>query len=84
MYPAYELPARGARRVSENEPVTATELRRADLGLRTGQIALLHTGWTDQMYGTFPDYFTRSPYLNLVPSGSRWLVVARAPRAQAR
>jgi len=61
--------------VGAEQPVSAEALQQADPGLQTGQIALLHTGWTDQMYGTFPDYFTRSPYLD--PSGAAWLVERR-------
>jgi kynurenine formamidase len=61
-----------------SQPVTAAELESADPGLQPGQLALLHTGWTDHMYGTFPDYFTHSPYLDL--SGAQWLV-ARQPSA---
>ena len=58
--------------------VTAAELTRADTGLGAGEIALLHTGWTDRMYGTFPTYFTQSPYLEL--EAARWLT-ARRPSA---
>jgi kynurenine formamidase len=61
--------------VSAEQAVTAEALQQADPGLESGQIALLHTGWTDLMYGTFPDYFTRSPYLDL--DGARWLVQRR-------
>jgi arylformamidase len=61
-----------------NQAVTAAELERADPGLRRGEIALLHTGWTDRMYGTFPDYFTESPYLHI--DAARWLV-ERGPTA---
>jgi kynurenine formamidase len=64
--------------LTANEAVTLAELERADPGLMPGQIALLHTGWTDRMYGTFPEYFTKSPYLDL--EGARWLV-ARRPAA---
>jgi arylformamidase len=61
-----------------NGAVTAAELERADPGLQADDIALLQTGWTDQMYGTFPDYFTQSPYLEM--SGAEWLT-ARRPKA---
>lgn len=61
-----------------NGAVTAEALSNADPGLKAGQIALLHTGWTDRMYGRFPEYFTESPYLEL--DAARWLV-ARAPTA---
>ena len=64
--------------VDESQPVTASGLEAADPGLHAGDIALLHTGWTDRMYGTFPDYFTRSPYLDL--DAASWLV-ARRPSA---
>jgi arylformamidase len=61
--------------VGAEQPVTAEALAKADPGLQTGEIALLHTGWTDQMYGTFPDYFTKSPYLDT--QAAAWLVERR-------
>jgi kynurenine formamidase len=64
--------------VGANEPVTADALERTDPGLQAGQIALLWTGWTDRRYGTFPEYFTQSPYLAL--DAAQWLV-ARQPSA---
>ena len=38
---------------------------------------LLRTDWTDKMYGTWPDYFTQSPYFP--PATAKWLV-ARGPK----
>jgi arylformamidase len=64
--------------IGANGAVTTAELERADPGIQDGEIALLHTAWTDRMYGTFPEYFTQSPYLEL--DGARWLV-ARRPSA---
>ena len=61
--------------IGPEQPVTAEALARADPGLQRGQMALLNTGWTDRMYGTFPDYFTRSPYLDA--GGAAWLVQRR-------
>jgi kynurenine formamidase len=61
--------------VGSGQAVTADQLERADPGVQAGDMALLHTGWTDRMYGTFPDYFTQSPYLDL--SGAQWLVAHR-------
>jgi arylformamidase len=55
----------------ESEPVTAGDLEAADPGLRPGEVAVLATGWTDRMWGTFPDYYVRSPYLH--ESAARWL-----------
>jgi len=67
-------------RVGESEPVGVPELESAAAHLREGDIAVLHTGWTDRSWGTFPDYFTRSPYLT--PEAAEWLV-ARKPSAVA-
>jgi arylformamidase len=61
--------------IEAEQAVTPEALQQADPGLQAGEIALLHTGWTDQMYGTFPDYFTRSPYL--APEAAAWLVERR-------
>jgi kynurenine formamidase len=61
--------------IGAEQAVTAEALQRADPDLQPGEIALLCTGWTDQMYGTFPDYFTKSPYLDL--EAARWLVQRR-------
>jgi kynurenine formamidase len=44
---------------------------------KRGDIVLLRTDWTDKMYGTWPDYFTRSPYFP--PETAEWLV-ARGPK----
>src|SRR6267378_2283445 len=40
--------------------------------VKRGDIVLLHTGWTDTMYGRWPDYFTQSPYFP--PEVAQWLV----------
>jgi arylformamidase len=43
--------------------VTVDDLRRGGADqVRAGDIVLLRTDWTDRMYGTWPDYFTRSPF----------------------
>ena len=57
------------------EPVTAEDLAAADPGLREGEVAVLATGWTDAMWGNFPEYYTQSPYLH--ESGARWLAERR-------
>jgi arylformamidase len=59
--------------------VTIDDLRQGGAGdLRPGDIALLRTGWSDEAYGRWPDYFTRSPFLP--PESAEWLV-ARGPKA---
>lgn len=63
---------------ADSEPVTADDLAAADPGLRPGQVAVLATGWSDRMWGRFPQYYTDSPYLH--ESGARWLA-ERKPTA---
>ncbi len=69
-------------RVGPEQPVdvAALEAGLAAAGgdLREGDIVLLRTDWTDQRWGTFPDYYVQSPYLT--PEAAEWLR-ARKPRA---
>jgi kynurenine formamidase len=56
-----------------NHEITVEDLKRGGAGdVRRGDIVLLRTDWTDKMYGTWPDYFTRSPYFP--PATAQWLV----------
>ena len=68
--------------VEESAPVGVAELEAAvgpaAMHIGEGDIILLRTDWADHWYGTFPDYFTRSPYLTA--EAAEWLV-ARKPRA---
>src|SRR5215472_7739492 len=54
--------------VGANHAITIDDLRRGD-------IVLLRTDWTDKRYGTWPDYFTQSPYFP--PESAQWLVDRR-------
>lgn len=65
-------------KVGESEPVGVPELEAAAADVREGDIVLLHTGWSDRCWGTFPDYFTRSPFLTA--EAADWLA-ARKPSA---
>lgn len=67
-------------RVEPEQPVDVAVLEAARADIADGDIVILHTGWSDRMWGTFPDYFTRSPYLT--PEAAEWLV-ARRPKAVA-
>jgi len=58
-----------------SEPVTWDDLETADPGIREGDVAVLATGWTDRMWGTFPRYYTESPYL--AESGAQWLLTKK-------
>lgn len=64
--------------VDANHGVTIDDLRRAGGDeVRQGDIVLLRTDWTDKTYGTWPDYFTESPYFP--PESAEWLV-AKGPK----
>src|SRR2546425_5655395 len=61
-----------------NHGITIDDLKRGGADdVRQGDIVLLRTGWTDTMYGRWPDYFTQSPYFP--PESAEWLV-ARGPK----
>jgi arylformamidase len=62
-----------------NHGVTIDDLRRGGADqVKAGDIVLLRTDWTDKMYGTWPDYFIRSPFFP--PESAEWLV-ARGPKS---
>jgi kynurenine formamidase len=59
--------------VGPNHAVTIDDLKKGGAGdVKRGDIVLLRTDWTDKMYGTWPDYFTQSPYFP--PESAQWLV----------
>lgn len=66
--------------VGESEPVGVRQLEAAGAEVAEGDIVVLHTGWTDRWWGRYPDYFTRSPFLEA--DAAEWLV-ARKPKAVA-
>ncbi len=62
-----------------NHKVTVDDLRQGGAdAVKPGDIVLLKTGWTDKMYGRFPDYFVQSPFFP--PESAEWLV-ARQPKS---
>ncbi len=64
--------------VEASQPVDVGVLEAGDVSIDEGDIVLLHTGWTDRMWGRFPMYYTASPYLT--PEAAEWLR-ERAPKA---
>jgi arylformamidase len=65
--------------VDANHKITIDDLKRGGADqVRKGDIALLRTGWTDKMYGKWPDYFTQSPFFP--PESAEWLV-AKDPKS---
>jgi arylformamidase len=65
--------------VDANHKITIDDLKRggADKVIKN-DIVLLRTGWTDKMYGKWPDYFTQSPFFP--PESAEWLV-AKDPKS---
>ena len=65
--------------VDANHKITIDDLKRGGADqVRKGDIVLLRTGWTDKMYGKWPDYFTESPFFP--PESAEWLV-AKDPKS---
>jgi kynurenine formamidase len=65
--------------VEANHKITIDDLKRGGADqVKKGDIALLRTGWTDKMYGKWPDYFTQSPFFP--PESAEWLV-AKDPKS---
>ncbi|MGE5140735.1 MAG: cyclase family protein [Rudaea sp.] len=58
-----------------NHPISVSDLEKARLDIREGDIVLVRTGWTDRMWGKFPEYYLTSPYCT--PEAARWLVAKR-------
>lgn len=61
-----------ATEVGENQPIPLDLVKLRGAGLASGEIALIRTDWSDRMWGSFPDYYLRSPYCP--PETARWLV----------
>jgi arylformamidase len=55
--------------IGEAQGVTPEHLAGAEI--HEGDIVLLATGWSDRMWGQFPDYYVRSPFLT--PEAARYL-----------
>ncbi len=55
-----------------DEPISAAAMAERAGGVRRGDIVLVHTGWTEKMWGNFPDYYLHSPYC--APEAAQWLV----------
>jgi arylformamidase len=47
----------------EREAIDARRLQAAAPEIPPGSIVAVRTDWTDRWWGTFPDYYTRSPFL---------------------
>jgi arylformamidase len=58
--------------VDPRHEIGADDLRRADPGFASGEIALVRTAWTDRAWGDFPRYYLDSPSCS--PEAAEWLV----------
>jgi kynurenine formamidase len=47
----------------EREAIDGRRLQAAASDIPPGSIVAVRTDWTDRSWGTFPDYYTRSPFL---------------------
>ena len=66
------------KHVKPEQGILIEDLENSGINFSKGQIVLLNTAWSDKMWGKFPDYYTRSPYLT--PEAARWLA-SKEPRA---
>jgi len=55
-----------------DEPISREEVAARGGDIRPGDIVLVRTGWTERMWGNFPDYYLHSPYC--APEAARWLI----------
>ncbi len=62
----------------EREAIDARRLEAAATEIPQGSIIAVRTDWTDRRWGTFPDYYTRSPFLT--EDAGIWLA-KRRPKA---
>jgi arylformamidase len=62
----------------ERETIDAARLRAAAPDIPPGSIVVVRTDWTDRWWGTFPDYYARSPFLT--EDAGVWLAELR-PKA---
>jgi kynurenine formamidase len=54
-----------------NHGITTEELKDCNVPVGRGDIVLVHSGWSDRMWGK-PEFFTESPWLT--PEAAAWLV----------
>lgn len=64
--------------ISPGHEITPHDLQDRAPEIIPGDIILVRTGWTDAMWGTFPEYYADSPVCS--PDAARWLADKR-PRA---
>ena len=64
--------------VGAEEAVDVAALEKTAKDVREGDILIVRTGWTDRMWGKFPEFFTKSPFL--APEAAEW-IVAHKPSA---
>jgi kynurenine formamidase len=58
--------------VEPDHDITPADLEAASPEIRPGDVVLVRTGWSDQAWGRFPDYYVGSPACT--PEAARWLV----------
>jgi len=64
--------------VEPREAIDAARLEASRGDIRADDIVVVRTDWTDRTWGSFPEYYTRSPFLT--QDGARW-IAELGPRA---
>ena len=62
--------------VEEDHDITPDDLAAPAPEIRSGDIVLIRTGWSDRAWGEFPRYYVDSP--SCTPEAARWLVESGA------
>lgn len=58
--------------IDPDHDITPADLEAAAPEIRTGDVVLVRTGWSDQAWGDFPRYYVGSPSCS--PEAAKWLV----------
>jgi len=55
-----------------NHPISIADLEKSAVDIRSGDIILVRTDWTEKHWNDFPTYYLDSPYCT--PEAARWLI----------
>ncbi len=58
--------------VAANHEIGVADLEAHAPPIERGDIVLVRTGWTERMWGRFPDYYLTSPFC--APAAAQWLI----------
>jgi kynurenine formamidase len=58
--------------IEPNHEISVADMEAHAQAVQLGDIALVHTGWTEKHWGNFPTYYMESPYCTA--AAAQWLV----------